>query len=75
MIRCKSCHAPILFARTEQGALIPLDAELVLDGRGNIVVGGDGIARVVTSGSGDRLSHFASCPNASQHRRPATRRR
>lgn len=69
---CSSCKAPILFAPTEYGKPMPLDAAPVLL-EGTYEIGQDGIARFVSAG--DRagkslyLPHFATCPNADAHRR------
>ena len=65
--RCKSCGAPIEWALTVKGSRIPLDPGSTPDG--NINVGPDGVAHVVEPGQGVRISHFATCPNARQHRR------
>lgn len=74
--RCGSCHSEIEWAKTENGRLIPIDALPVADG--NLAVRrvtGDLLARVVKPE--DQLepdekrgvSHFATCPNASKHRK------
>ena len=75
MPTCRSCDAEIIWAMTPAGRLIPLD--LGLYDNGNIELR-DGIAHVVTD-PGDRprrRSHFASCPDAVQHRQrhPAAHR-
>jgi hypothetical protein len=73
--RCRSCNAPIRWAQTEVGRAIPLDAEPVQGGnielttttnRHGAVVQ---VARIVEGG--EWQSHFATCPNAAQHRRRA----
>lgn len=72
---CRSCGAPIRWVRTRAGKAMPLDAEPVATG--NVVLGEDGVARVLTRKQvegggivGDRyVSHHATCPQASQHRR------
>ena len=61
---CRSCGAAIVWAKTTTGKSMPLDAEPVPDG--NIVLH-EGVAYV--TGTGDRKSHFATCPNAARHRR------
>lgn len=68
-LRCRSCDAPIIFARTTKGARIPLDAEP--NPAGNIELR-QGIAHVVT---GERdpdvqryMPHHATCPNAADWR-------
>lgn len=78
MSRCRSCQAEIIWAKTPRGKSIPLDAQPTTDG--NVMVA-DGVAHVLAP---DQLavsldlyspderftSHFASCPFASEHRRP-----
>jgi hypothetical protein len=69
---CKSCGAPIRWERTVNGKPIPLDPEPVEDG--NLGIRDDG--RVYHQGE-DALdlgvplykTHFATCPNADEHRR------
>lgn len=76
---CGSCDAPIIWASTVKGRPMPVDAEP--DPDGNILLharpGRGPLAEVVPAGqdgliAGEqlRLSHFATCPNADQHRRP-----
>jgi len=67
---CKSCGAPIRWAKTAQGKRMPLNpapdprGRLALDATGLIVQG-------ELAAAGDRYtSHFATCPHAAQHRRP-----
>lgn len=78
MSACKSCGAPIRWARTEARKNMPLDVDpatgdLAVFDDGNVVVTGwEGPLRtvkVVTAGEGPHRSHFASCPNAKGHRR------
>lgn len=77
---CRSCRAPILWARTPAGKRTPLDPEPVKDGTIQLViVGGVEMAIVLTNpadiagcqvdGIPLYQSHFASCPNASAWRR------
>jgi hypothetical protein len=80
---CRSCDAEILWARTERGKKMPLDAAPVCDAiaetRGLFVLretdhrdGPLAIAAWGLEGTEPHYrSHFASCPNASQHRRTA----
>lgn len=82
--RCKSCGASVVWVETEATAkkpprMMPIDADS--DGEplnaenGNLVftgqrsVKGNRIVRYVAAGKGNRLSHFATCPNADQHRK------
>ena len=64
--RCRTCNAEIIFARMPSGRVMPLDAKLlklfVLEPDGT--QGGSPRAKSVDA----RQSHFASCPNADQHR-------
>lgn len=73
--KCRSCGAAILWAKTLSGKAIPLDAEPHPDGNIALVPAG---AMVLTKelveqgkkiGSKRYRSHFASCPNAGQHRK------
>ena len=69
---CKSCGKRIFWARTEKNTMMPVDAEPADDG--NVMLH-EGIAFIVRSGDlfadGELKykSHFATCPNAKQHRR------
>lgn len=76
---CRSCGAPIVFAVTERGKRIPIDAEPVENG--NIALDRlqepprayvlkTATAREMVEGNLYVL-HFSTCPNAAQHRRPA----
>jgi hypothetical protein len=74
MTRCRACKAPITWATTEAGRLIPLDAEPAPNG--NIVLVDD-VALVLTPAVLARLAdereryqpHFATCPYANEFRR------
>lgn len=62
---CRSCGAPIVFAKTAAGRLMPIDALEV-----------SGFAVDVTTDPPTLIeqvkvhqSHFATCPNADQHRK------
>lgn len=58
---CHSCGAPILWARTTAGKLLPLDRCPRSDGY---------ILREMPDGSTLMyVSHFATCHNADKHRR------
>jgi hypothetical protein len=67
MSTCRTCHTPIIWAKTPSGRPMPLDAEP--SPQGNIVLRMDGIAIVGGEGSLRYTSHFANCPQAAQHRR------
>jgi hypothetical protein len=78
MAKCKSCNARILWARTNDGKSMPVNHEPVPDG--NIVLR-DGRAIVLTAAQlavadDDQprfKAHFATCPNAAQHRKAVVR--
>jgi hypothetical protein len=61
MSNCKSCGAAIFWVESANGKRMPLDAapekRIVIDG---------GIGRVVDT----YTSHFSTCPNAAEHRKP-----
>lgn len=73
MTVCRSCGAPIQWAHTATGGRMPLDPEPVPHGNVRLV---DGVAHVLSRGAAwDGVepryrSHFATCPNATLHRRP-----
>lgn len=58
MSACRSCAAPIVWIRSPVGKAIPCDPAVivVVTDQGQVVRG--------------RVSHFATCPQAAQHRRP-----
>jgi hypothetical protein len=68
--RCRSCLAPIKWAKTIRDRRIPLDPNPSPDGNIELI---NGIAHVV--GTSDNpadirhISHFATCPHANKHRR------
>lgn len=76
MSACRSCDAPIKWARTAARKNMPLDCNpdgsLATFPDGNVVVTGwDGpfrLVAVVAAGEGQHRSHFASCPHAAEHR-------
>lgn len=85
MSSCRSCRAPIVWAETEArgdkpARKIPLDADPASPTRalpaadGNLVIigqagSGSPIVRYVAKGAGRFVTHFASCPNAKEHRK------
>ncbi len=68
---CSTCNAPVLWVWTALGKKMPLDAEP--NERGNIGLDAHGFAVVLDMFSASDVvrytSHFASCPQAAQHRR------
>lgn len=81
MSSCRSCGASIIWARTERGKRMPLDAESVAD----VTAQGLFVLREKTNPEGPLAlaawgldcfmdphyrSHFASCPDADSHRNP-----
>ena len=72
---CGTCHAPIVWATTEAGKSMPVDAEIVPDGNVTLVAPttrwpNEPVIAVVLDqeslfGDGPRrVSHFATCPDA-----------
>jgi hypothetical protein len=82
MSACSSCGAPLRWAQTEKGALMPLElAELERPGVGRVVYNPQtrrcrvlghadlaAAAQWMAQGATLHLSHWASCPHAVQHR-------
>lgn len=81
--RCKSCDAPIWWARSAAGALSPFDAEPSLEGKwvlkwsaaaGEMQSEGahnpERRAELEAAGRNLYVTHFATCPNAAEHRKP-----
>jgi hypothetical protein len=68
MAVCKSCGTPIEWARTEKGKRIPLDLRVRAE-NANLFLDDEGVVHYVAPGEGERISHFATCPNAKTHRR------
>ena len=77
MSACRTCHAPVLWVVNERtGKRIPLDPEPtdLLYGTRFVLTGGQSLqgaplARAAEVHEHGRRSHFASCPEADQHRR------
>lgn len=83
MSACRSCSARVVWAKTTNGKRIPLDAvdqggrdvpitsdEGNLEPTGRYSSDGSMVVTVVPAGEGEYRSHFASCPEADQWRRP-----
>jgi hypothetical protein len=81
MAECRSCGAAVDWATTTTGKQTPLDREPTQDGNvillhavpgvGPLAVtlSGPTLDRARTHGAVLRTSHFATCPNAAEHRR------
>jgi hypothetical protein len=72
---CKSCGASIIWALTQNGKRIPLDAEPAERPSGLFRLEGSATGSmppIAISAAGEPvyLSHFVTCPNADQHRKP-----
>lgn len=66
---CRTCGALIMWRRTVNEKFVPVDSEPHANG----VLADDGeVVRVVKVGSAPRLyhSHFVTCKDAAQHRKP-----
>lgn len=72
MSRCRSCNAEIVWAITENGKRMPFDAEPAERPTGLFKLVNDGPDVLARSVAGEPvyLSHFVTCPNADEHRRP-----
>ena len=84
MTKCSSCGAEILWVRTVSGKKMPLDVEPVWIRQqtgGHTYVREDGsfiFGEIMGDADDDpdanaieaHTSHFATCPNADQHRKP-----
>lgn len=78
MANCRSCGAAIVFVESKAGKHIPCDPEVVTadecDVGDKLVTEYGEVIRVTGNRDDDfglygRISHFATCPNASEHRR------
>lgn len=69
---CRSCGAPIVWAEmAATGSRMPLDEEEVTTGAPRFKIGiGAGLAYPCSADEPGHVSHFATCPNAAQHRKP-----
>jgi hypothetical protein len=71
--KCRSCRAPIVWARTERGKRMPVDARPAADGTYRLDEPDryEGpLAVYDPRGTGPRYaSHFGTCPSAGQHRK------
>ena len=77
MAKCKSCGADIIWIKTKNGRSTPCDAkpipfrESFSGGMKLVTKAGDVVPGNYDGTSDDfaYISHFATCPNADQHRR------
>lgn len=74
--KCRSCGAAIIWSKTvATGKAVPLDAEPHEDGNIGLVPAGAMVLPKEMVELGKKIgskryrSHFATCPNASQHRK------
>ena len=69
--KCRSCGAPIIWTVTSKGKRMPVDAKPVEGGNVRLDQDllGNTVASIVPDGTGDRVSHFATCPEAARWRR------
>lgn len=70
MSKCRSCNAPIIWALTESGRQMPVDAEP--SERGNLMLVRQGtsvVVKVQAPAPGLHRPHFATCPQAESWRR------
>lgn len=68
---CRSCGAPLIWAETPNGKLMPLDAKPTATGRWAIVKGEKKahlVSRAADATEG-LDSHYATCPHAGQWRK------
>lgn len=80
-MKCRSCNAPIDFVKTPKGRNVPVNLDYVavepvkggpiavVTDAGEVVHGKAADATTAGLVVRGRVSHFASCPNADQHRR------
>lgn len=83
---CRSCGAPLLWTITVKGKRHPVDRDPHPEGTIKVVAGVSGaapksyvmagldLATMRADGVALHRSHFATCPQAAQHRRPRGRR-
>ena len=72
MAKCRTCQQEIVWGRTESGKRVPLDPPEkrfirmdMLEGLAGVGRAEDEFCMVET-----HVSHFATCPQADQHRKP-----
>ena len=69
---CRSCNAPVRWAKTTKGKLIPLDPSPVPGGKFGLVLQGDDSPPLAVAAQDHHQlrydTHFATCPHARSHR-------
>lgn len=64
---CRSCQAPVIWVKSSKGKNVPIDGdELEIT---NIAKGGWVDLKTEKTPDGRFVCHFATCPNADEHRR------
>lgn len=66
--RCESCGMPIRWVRTPSGKRMPVDVPLHAPNKSQTLVTRAGVVHTAGAAEG-YISHFATCPNANDHRR------
>ena len=69
MAQCRSCGASIVWAVTEKGKRIPMDAEPLAFRPGEFLLTASDPPEATTMNLKVYRSHFATCPNANEHRK------
>lgn len=69
--KCKSCGAKIIWIQTRRNKWIPVDYEPVFakGGEKNVFRNDGKMYRSAPEGAEVYITHFATCPNAKEHRR------
>ena len=72
LANCRSCHASVIWTETEKGKKMPVDAERVPNGNIELREGNPPIAVYAKADGASKryISHFVTCPQAKQHRKP-----
>lgn len=78
MSKCSSCHAPIFWAHSRAtGKPVPVDRtptdngnlRIATDGKVEVLTRESSKLAVLANGGSLFTAHFATCPNADQHRK------
>ena len=77
MDKCRFCGAPVIWVQTDKGKTMPIDPDPVEHGNLRLIpVGETGKVHYLKKGELEEdspepryVSHFATCPNAKQHRK------